>query len=108
MTLRCRPGDLAIITSAIPELAHTVGLIVEVLKRAPVQAEPFRLPCGSWAISEPDAWVVRFPREVAWEYTDGSKCTALFACVEDCRLRPIRDPGPDAVDEMLLDLEVAA
>jgi len=61
-----------------------LGLVGEVLCPHPDQAGP--------------AWVLRFPREVMHPAT-GERSTDVAAL--DSWLRPIRDPGDDAHDEML-------
>lgn len=79
MTLNCRPGDLALIERAGRETQHLVGHFVTV-KRIHHASSP-RLP----------GWVYE-PRFIA---ADG----VAVEWLEDCCLRPIRDPGDDAVDE---------
>lgn len=107
MTLRCRPGDLAIIIAGHPAHPDTAGVLVDVIERAP-NAYSFRLPDGTQSAGGPWSWVIKFhrPKRILW--IDGSRRLCVFACCPDAYLRPIRDPGPDAVDETLLDLEVAA
>lgn len=76
MKLNCKPGDLAIVVRGRP--THNLGSVVRVIRLAQ------------------DAWEI-------WEYegrltnTRGGRITGIG---DEC-LRPIRDPGDDAVDETL-------
>jgi len=84
---RCKPGDLAvIIRAARPENRFR---LVEVL--------------GLWPASEP-TWVCRMVGAPGIaERASGPPMPreAQEANVPDANLRPIRDPGDDAVDETL-------
>lgn len=102
----CRPGDLARIVG--PRL---YGHLVEVLYATP--AHRFALPDGHWHAgrSRQGLWVVRLlgkPIEVRLD--GGDTRLAQYASMPDSALRPIRDPGEDAKDEMLRPLpeEVSA
>jgi hypothetical protein len=76
--MNCKPGELAIIVSGqVPEF---IGRIVQVTE----------LDAPFW----PTAW--RFVERLI--PADGS---GEVRSIEDCALRPIRDPGDDAVDEIL-------
>lgn len=85
--MRCRPGDLAIFVHPIgtPNIAfdaRNVGKLVKVLRRAGRSSW--------WILCHSD-----FHRRY-------SPCPAGHECVTfDAFLRPLRDPGEDAVDEML-------
>jgi len=78
--MRCKPGDLAVVTRG-----ENVGIFVDVI-------EPHDCLTG--------AWYVRVHSDAV-----GSVCPVkkgeLVGCY-DSKLRPIRDPGNDAVDETLL------
>lgn len=80
MTLRCKPGDLAVVVAS--EAGHE-GKIVRVLR--------FK----GW---DPGYWA-----DDLWE-TDTlavSRLGKLDTYFSDSQLRPIRDPGEDAQDETL-------
>ena len=77
--MNCKPGDLAVIVSGIP--ADNIGKIIKVL-------------------TVEDRWY-----GLAWDY-EGALYGANFPGVRadrvaDSCLRPIRDPGEDATDEMV-------
>ena len=76
--MNCKPGDLAIVvkTRGRPD---AIGRIVRVVR----PAQPGRLG---------PAWVIDPP--LVLKRGSGDE-------VYDCALRPIRDPGDDAKDEML-------
>ncbi len=76
--MNCRPGDLAIVVKS-NKRRDTSGAIVRVLRTYPAD--------GMYCMFGP-AWVVDY---------QGVEHHAL-----DAWLRPIRDPGDDAVDETLL------
>lgn len=76
--MRCRPGDLVVcVWSAFPEL---VGRVFNVTRVSHI-----------W----PDCWVTSPP-----QFTDGDSSVAVVFV--DHHLRPLRDPGDDATDEMVL------
>lgn len=71
--LRCKPGDLAVVIAALGSKTSNIGKIVRVVRRHSAQLD--------WE------WVIEF---------DGREYVGA-----DRWLRPIRDPGEDATDEML-------
>ena len=75
--MNCRPGDMAIITGVLPTSIgfECNGMIVQCV-------ELFNDHYGSYS------WLVN-PKPRG------------FCAVADACLRPIRDPGDDAVDEMV-------
>lgn len=79
MTLRCKPGDLAVIVNAGSSCQHLIGRIVRVRKAHNV---PW-LPRGPWG----------------WTYYGRRLKTAAgipVGYLNDCALRPLRDdPGQD-------------
>lgn len=99
--MNCKPGDLAYVTSQ----AETPGLagrfvIVEQL----VQSRDFTV-CGEWwiDIDEP-SWVCS-PADggtLPHQRLDGEVGFIRRRVIPDAILRPIRDPGDDATDEMVL------
>lgn len=96
MTLRCRPGDLAVVVRG-PECI--LGHFVDVLYAAP--REDFRLPDGCLhAGATAHRWVVRFTHEIEAP-TEGPLGTGVrmtrYAPVPDWALRPIR-PDAEPVD----------
>lgn len=93
--MNCKPGDLAFL--AIPPRAEFAGLVVEVLRAGKPQRlkKPFGHLSGA-------SWWVRASR--ACMTTRGIALTEFV--LPDAALKPIRDPGDDAVDESLLWLRV--
>jgi hypothetical protein len=86
MKLNCKPGDLAVVlkTRMRPD---AVGMVVRVVEHTVVGGEP------AWRIDPP------LPGGVRWSFAGGS-WTDGTSIRDEC-LRPIRDPGEDAVDEIL-------
>lgn len=100
MTLRCRPGDLAFIIRDDPAIGDAnIGKVVKVLERA---RDPFE-----WRIEVLAPLLVIGRNELAPGY--GKVYMVPKGTPEiyhpDAWLRPIRDPGPEAVDETLRVLE---
>jgi len=100
--VNCKPGDLAVIVRN----SRWLGWIVEVLSAAP--RKPFVAPDGTrfGADNPSNDWLIKASRpfdKPPFPYT-------CYATVPDSALRPIRDPGEDAKDEMLRPLpqEIAA
>jgi len=83
MGLNCKPDDLAVIVRTHASKGDLLGRIVRVKELR----EEITAGMGP-------TWTYE-PQLVA---TDGRK---IFR-VNDCALRPIRDPGDDAVDETLI------
>lgn len=97
MTLRCRPGDLAVTIGFNPAYPHLTGRLVDVIEAAPVGCF-FKMPDGkSHHMCSPGTWVIRFHSPVNLNAARG-RPDAFYACCPDRALRPIRDPGEDAVD----------
>jgi len=100
--MNCKQGDLAVIVcDPRSGSAKTAGKIVEVLHAVP--GRPFNMPdghrhearkTGAW-------WVVRFMHEIPAPTNNGERMT-VYAAAPDQVLRPIRDPGDDATDEMIV------
>lgn len=100
--MNCKPNDLAMVCGLVDDV-HINGALVTVLHLAPNVV--FRLPdgarhCGGGV----GRWVVDFGRGVMSWTVNGSQRLARYGVVADRNLRPIRDPGEDAVDETLLRL----
>jgi hypothetical protein len=96
--MNCKPGDLARIVHQ-----HLYGRMVEVLRREPLKR--YALPDG-WRAAAGDpatpAWVVKLlGPPVRAALRGGETRETRYGAVPDCWLRPIRDPGDDAKDEML-------
>jgi hypothetical protein len=95
MKLNCKPGDLAMCVSG-----EHAGKVCEVLSAGPTY----------WHFdSQKDliGWIVAFPRSVAWgDVSDPENLAEGW--YPDEWMRPVRDPGDDAVDETLRDLKVTA
>lgn len=100
--MNCKPGDLAVVVrDQRSGSAKTAGKIVEVLYAAPGQ--PFNMPDGFRHAASPAGawWVVRFMHQLLVPTIRGERMSA-YAVVPDLVLRPIRDPGEDATDEMIV------
>jgi hypothetical protein len=98
--LRCRPGDLAIIVGYHPAYPHLTGRLVDVIEAAPVGMD-FKLPDGKLHNPcGPGRWVICFQSPVNLNLARG-RSNGFYACCHDRYLRPIRDPGEDANDEMV-------
>ncbi len=101
MTLRCKPGDLAVVINA-DYCKENIGLIVHVLRPA-VAGD--RLDTGSvvaWEVGN-DSWVVQVAGAgtLNAQMALGFKIKTKQSICRDSNLRPIRDPGEDAQDETL-------
>lgn len=104
--MNCKPGDLA-------RVVHPTmyGHFVTVLEAAPNDKD-FRLPDGQLHFpAGPNSWVCEslgpdFPALIKSNLFGVKPRMARFACIADKFLRPIRDPGDDAVDETLREREV--
>lgn len=77
--MNCRPGDLAVIVSVLGS-SHALSLLGKLVKVVEIKRiDPI---CGPfWRMAEP----------VLYRGVD-------FHLVADAALRPIRDPGDDAID----------
>lgn len=99
--MNCKPGDLAVIVRFNPAHPHLTGRIVEVIEAAPAGVR-FRLPDGRLHNPcSPQGWIVLFQNPVDMTAMRG-RADGLYAVCPDFALRPLRDPGEDAVDETLL------
>lgn len=77
--MNCKPGDLAVVVNGGQWHQEHVGKIVSVKRLAwPNEYGP------TWEY-EPELW--------------STKWQLYVPCLEDVAIRPIRDPGDDAVDE---------
>lgn len=85
--LRCKPGDLAVITRAL--LPENIGVFCTVL--------------GASGIPDYE-WSIRFqsPRRAVLSGDNTIDAPGLVGIHPDAWLQPIRDPGEEAVDETLL------
>jgi hypothetical protein len=97
--MNCKPGDLAVVVSLIvgtgPHGGHVEvdvrGRVVSCVTLASTHDE-----CVGWQVTEPlVTWYVEvYPNGIWWE-------EITIDVIGDEYLRPIRDPGVDAVDEMV-------
>ena len=96
--MNCRPGDLAVIVRN----SRWLGWIVEVVSAAP--QVPFVAPDGTkfGADRGSNDWLIKAPRP----FGKNPLTVSCYATVPDSALRPIRDPGEDAQDEMLRPLPI--
>lgn len=97
MKLNCKPGDLAVIVK--DDFPENLGKFVHVICFADPEYYP-KLDGESpnqWECKPSSTLMAWDDRN--WRYRSSS--TALVSIADEC-LRPIRDPGDDAVDETLL------
>ena len=98
--MNCKPGDLAVIVGYSPKTPWLTGRIVEVIELAPVGVS-FKLPDGkSHQPCPAGEWVIRFQNPVDLSEIRG-RTNALYAACHDSKLRPLRDPGEGATDEIV-------
>lgn len=85
-----------------PAYPHITGRIVDVIKAPPIGVG-FKLPNGKshYPVGVAASWIIRFHNPVSLSAVRG-RANGLFAVCHDYALRPIRDPGEDAVDETLV------
>lgn len=89
--MNCKKGDLAII---VKSWAGNEGKIVRCLHLDAVRSRYENVAPGGFCYPPEPIWII--DRQIyGW---DGS----MSDYIADSQLRPIRDPGDDAVDEMLL------
>lgn len=102
--MNCKPGDLAVITGERPGISPDglTGLFVTVLYRAPDNGT-VTAPDGTHINGGFGCWLCEASRAVrVLAINDGGYVSRKYLVVWDGWLRPIRDPGDDAVDEMVL------
>jgi len=92
----CKPGDLAVIIKSTTDIGRVdVGKVVEVRYQATGYPDEILvwscLPTTTLQVWEGASYRTSLPGEAV--------------AVTDRILRPIRDPGPEAVDETLLNLK---
>lgn len=88
--MNCKPGDLAIVVRSYAGNEGKIVRCVRLLSEAQLWEGP-----GIDSLISPD-WEVDLPLR---------NCGGgMQSSIPDCLLRPIRDPGDDAVDETLLRL----
>lgn len=80
--MNCKPGDLAVVVGG--RFPQNVGKLVRVIEPQPGRS---------------GAWLVECLASMASTY--GVLSAGAIATCFDAQLRPIRDPGDDAVDETL-------
>lgn len=90
--MNCKPGDLAVVVRS--EGTGRAGLLSEMLLGRIVRVVRLRPPSNAFHCMADLVWSFEEPIRLelhGWTYiADGTA---------DCCLRPIRDPGDDAVDE---------
>ena len=88
MTLRCKPGDMAVVTRcSVPENLWIIGRIVTVVRLSEKEITKGR---AMWLMDKPIVGPGAFDYEA----------------IADDVLTPIRDPGDDADDQMLRPLPI--
>lgn len=98
--MNCKPGDLAVIVRDEKNLG-LLGRICRVLHAA--STSEFRLPDGYLHVPcSAGRWAIDFNEPINVPLRNGNSRWTRFAVANDAALRPIRDPGDDAIDEMVL------
>lgn len=87
--MNCKPHDLAQIMSNFSDNRNAIGMIVRLSGRTFIHP---RSGVIGWYLQE----------VLVVERDDGVKGNEYIKGISDKCLRPIRDPGDDAVDEMVL------
>ena len=108
--MNCKPGDLAVCIreAQVPCPVSPLGKLCTVLYAAP--PGEFRLPDGYRQMPNRlddgvHYWVVEWQKEIAYPLEWGGYRYTRYGLAPDHALRPIRDPGDDAVDETLRRVE---
>lgn len=84
--LKCRPGDLAVVVSAVNE--ENLGKIVQVISSH--DGQPFNLR------EEGASWRVRCAQPIAYVYPSGRRVLLEEGPIRDVDLHPIRGSSRDA------------
>lgn len=102
MKLNCKPGDLAVVIKESPKAVKPIrDRFVTVISMVPAHTA-FRLPDGYWQCANAlDQWLVHWHCPVLYPTDTGVHRSTNYGLLPDYALRPIRDPGDDAVDETL-------
>lgn len=100
--MRCKQGDLAVVcgAEATPEMLNRFVIVVRLARPGEIFGW---IGLKEW---EPAVWVVRPASDgtLPWRLSNGWLAEVSERPFADDCLRPIRDPGDDAVDETLLRL----
>lgn len=96
--MNCKQGDLAMIVRAPRQLDDVLGRPVRIKRLPPfdLNGEP------AWFLEEQLSCVLPRGGYDAKDEYFGPGTRVWFDTIQDKYLRPIRDPGDDAVDETLL------
>ena len=101
--MNCRPGDLARIVGTPAGLGLN-NHFVTLKKQPPV----FYGDCAHWALEEPVYFTASYILvDVVGKFSPPGTRVSVES-IADENLRPIRDPGRDAIDEMVQKLGPAA
>lgn len=97
--MRCKPGDLAVVTGDHGAHPETAGRLVDVLHVA--APDMTRLPDGApcHRSAGAHAWVIKFHNPIRIRWSRGDWHMASYAVCPDSKLHPIR-PG-EGSDETL-------
>lgn len=92
--MNCRPGDLARVVAPGYLLRCWCGVRTLVVKPDTMVICATQFADG-WYLAEP------LKVDTTWACGDGERLSGTAGSLPDSLLRPVRDPGPDAVDEMV-------
>jgi hypothetical protein len=99
--MNCKPGDMAVVVRIpSPEAERNLGMLVRVVRAAPSLStlDSYR----DWWMCEALSPFIGWRSGVRLDVPAGTECA-----VPDAVLKPLQDPGDDAVDEMVLKLGAA-
>lgn len=103
--MNCKPGDIAVCIKASAFNPSTQDMFVKVLYLAPV-GRAWRLPSGfrheALKLGGVPWWVCEASHELVVPTDIGVERRDRYLPIPDIYLRPIRDPGDDAVDTLSL------
>jgi hypothetical protein len=100
--MRCKRGDLAVVTMFVGlECGHCGAKVTLLRLGTPID-------CQDLDPSEREpSWLLPQPIVIPLLCTCSATGLWRLRSVHDSALRPIRDPGPDAIDETLSSLSIA-
>lgn len=94
--MNCRPGDLAVLIEDLWLESPISNERVTFCKSGAIVRCVFLEPDNCWRLEEPRAFQIKFQGPIAIHVV------GLLTAIRDDALRPIRDPGEDAIDETLI------
>lgn len=93
--MNCKPGDLAVVIRCTDATQHALGAFVQVIEYWDERVYTRAFGIDGWHTT----WRCKPASGGAIVNWQGKRCKTV--AIPDFALRPIRDPGDDARDEML-------